>query len=97
MADIEQPIARLEDRAMIEDLVVRYFLAANGDDLAGVGDSFADDATFSSSGALNAKGRAGIADFIGTARQQMGLTVHTPNNVLCTFRDADHASGKHSR
>ncbi|MDB5673295.1 MAG: hypothetical protein JWM65_277 [Sphingomonas bacterium] len=93
MADIEQRIARLEDRAMIEDLVVRYFLAADGDDLAGVGDSFTDDATFSSSGALNAKGRAGIVDFIAAARQHMGLTVHTPNYVLCSFRDADHASG----
>jgi ketosteroid isomerase-like protein len=93
MADIEQRVARLEDRAMIEDLVVRYFLAADGDDLTGVGDSFTDDATFSSSGVPNATGRASIVDFIGTARQHMGLTVHTPHYVLCTFHDPDHASG----
>lgn len=93
MADIEKRVARLEDRASIEDLVVRYFLAADGDDLAGVGDSFTDDATFSSSGSINATGRAGIVEFIAGARKHMGLTVHTPNYVLCTFHDDDHASG----
>lgn len=93
MAEIEQRLARLEDRAMIEDLVVRYFLAADGDDPDGVGESFTDDATFSSSGVNNATGRAAIVDFIGAARRHMGLTVHTPNYVLCSFRDADRASG----
>ena len=93
MTGHETRLARLENRAEIGDLVVRYFLAADGDDPTGVGNSFTDDAVFSSSGAVNASGRAGIVDFIRGAREHMGLTVHTPNFVLCTIRDDDHASG----
>jgi hypothetical protein len=74
--------------------VVRYFLAADGDDLKGVGDSFMPDATFASSGIVNATGRQGIVDFIAASRAQMGLTVHTPNYALYTFADDDdHATG----
>ena len=40
MSDVEARLGRLEDRAAIDDLVARYFLAADGDDLAGVGASF---------------------------------------------------------
>jgi hypothetical protein len=91
---VEDRIRRLEDRAALDDLVVRYFLAADGDDLKGVGDSFMPDATFASSGVINATGRQGIVDFIASSRAQMGLTVHTPNYSLYTFGDDnDHAIG----
>jgi ketosteroid isomerase-like protein len=93
MTSIEARIQRLEDRAALDDLVVRYFLAADGDDLAGVGASFTEDATFASSGQLSASGRQAIVDFIASARAHMGLTVHTPNYALYTFADPDHASG----
>jgi hypothetical protein len=93
MGDIEQRLRRLEDRAELDDLVVRYFLAADGDDLQGVGDSFTYDAVFASSGVVNAQGRAGIVDFIRTSRDHMGLTVHTPHYGLYSFLDEDHAQG----
>lgn len=91
--DMEERIRRLEDRAEINDLVVAYFLAADGDDLAGVAASFTEAATFSSSGAVSASGRDGIVDFIRGARGHMGLTVHTPHYVQITFDGPDAADG----
>jgi hypothetical protein len=90
---IEQRLRRLEDRAAINDLVVGYFLAADGDDLNGVGASFTDDATFSSSGVINASGRQGIVDFISGARDHMGLTIHTPHYAQLAFDGDDAADG----
>lgn len=91
--DIEQRLRRLEDRASINDLVVAYFLAADGDDLERVGSSFTTDATFSSSGAISATGRDGIVDFIRGARNHMGLTIHTPHYAHLTFATDDAATG----
>ncbi len=91
--DLEARLQRLEDRAAINDLVVDYFLAADGDDLDGVAASFTEQASFSSAGVLNASGRQGIRDFIRGARQQMGLTVHTPNYVHIRFEGEDAATG----
>jgi hypothetical protein len=91
--DIEQRLRRLEDRAAINDLVVGYFIAADGDDLEEVGASFTADATFSSSGTVNASGRDAIVDFIRGARDHMGLTVHTPHYAHLTFDGDDSASG----
>lgn len=93
MTSIEDRIRRLEDRAALDDLAVRYFLAADGDDLAGIGASFTEDATFASSGAVNATGRQAIVDFIADSRAHMGLTVHTFDYGLYTFADANHATG----
>lgn len=91
--DLEQRIRRLEDRSAIDDLNTRYFLAADGDDMAGVGDSFTDDATFASSGHVAATGARAIVDFIAGARGHMGLTIHTPHYGLYTFHDDQRASG----
>lgn len=93
MIGLEQRVQRLEDRAAINDLVVAYFLAADSDDLAAVGASFSEDATFSSSGMLNASGRQGIVDFIRSARGHMGLTIHTPHYAQVTFHGVDRAAG----
>ena len=41
MPEIEARVGRLEDRAALHDLVVRYFLACDDDDLAGIGAAFA--------------------------------------------------------
>jgi len=91
--DLEKRIRRLEDRNAISDLVVSYFLASDDDDADGVAASFTADATFSSSGMLNATGRDAIVEFIKTARSYMGLTVHTPNYVQCRFESDDRATG----
>lgn len=93
MTNTEQRLRRLEDRAAISDLVTGYFLAADGDDLASVANSFTDAATFSSSGTENATGRDGIVEFIRVARGHMGLTVHTPHYVQLVFEGSDAASG----
>lgn len=89
----ERRLRRLEDRVAIEELIVGYFLAADGDDLEGVRNSFTEDATFSSSGALNAEGRHAIAEFIRQAREQMGLTIHTPHYTQLRFDGDDAAAG----
>lgn len=91
--DLDQRVTRLEDRVAINDLVVRYFLAADGDDLAGVGACFSHDAVFKSSGAVSAETSKGIVEFIRTARGYMGLTIHTPHYVQLTFDGADRARG----
>ncbi|QUT05514.1 nuclear transport factor 2 family protein [Sphingobium phenoxybenzoativorans] len=91
--DVEQRIRRLEDRIAISDLVVSYFVASDDDDSEGVAASFTADATFSSSGQLNAQGRDGIVEFIKSARSHMGMTVHTPNYVQCRFESPDRATG----
>lgn len=91
--DMEARLRRLEDRAALDDLVVRYFLAADGDDMSGVAACFTPDATFASSGTVNAGSRAAIVDFIAASRSHMGLTVHTPHYGLFTFQDAGRATG----
>ena len=91
--DLEQRVRRLEDRFEINDLVVSYFLASDGDDLAGIGSSFTNDATFSSSGTQCASGRGGIVEFIRSARSHMGLTIHTPHYAQVRFDGDDSADG----
>jgi SnoaL-like domain len=88
-----QRVQRLEDRAAIHDLVVSYSLAADGDDLEGLGASFTIDAKFSSSGTINTEGRSAIVDFIRDAREHMGLTIHTPHYAKVTFDGPDAADG----
>lgn len=91
--DIGERVRRLEDRVEINELVVAYFLASDGDDLAGIGNSFAEDATFSASGIVTGTGREGIVEFIRSSRKQMGLTVHTPHYVQLSFDAPDSAQG----
>lgn len=93
MTSIEERLRRLEDRAAIEELNLRYFLASDRDDLATIADSFTEDATFASSGHVNGEGRQGIVAFIKDARAHMGLTIHTPNYGLHTFVTNDRATG----
>ena len=93
MTTHEGRIQRLEDKAAIEDLNLRYFLASDGDDFPAIGDSFTDDATFASSGHVSGAGRQGIVDFIKGARAHMGLSIHTPHYGLYTFTSDVHATG----
>lgn len=93
MADIAARVARLEDRAALQDLAVRYFLAADGDDIPGLEHCFAADASFSVSGAQCGATRPAIIDFLVEQRTRMGLTLHTPNYVLNTFTGEDTARG----
>jgi hypothetical protein len=90
---LEDRVTRLEDRVELNDLVVSYFLAADGDDLEGVRNSFTAGATFSASGTIAAEGQDGIVDFIRASREQMGLTIHTPHYAQFTFDGPDRARG----
>lgn len=91
--DLERRIAQLEDRTAINDLVVAYFLAADGDDFDGVRNSFTQEAVFSSSGHVNGLGRDAIVEFIRSARDQMGLTIHTPNYAQAVLQSECEARG----
>lgn len=93
MSDLDARIRRLEDRAEIEDLVLKYFLAADDDDWDTLGRTFAEDASFSAGAFPGGTDRVGIVKFIQADRQNMGVTVHTQNTTLLTFADDDHASG----
>ncbi len=93
MTELQERVQRLEDRAAINDVVVAYFLAADGDETANLGGCFTADATFSASGQLCASGRQGIMDFIVSSRSHMGLTVHTPHYAQVTFESSDLATG----
>jgi hypothetical protein len=94
MSDLEARIRRLEDRAELSDLVLRYFVAADDDDMARLGATFAEDAEFVIGGGFSGgTDRASIVRFIEEDRKNMGVTVHTQNYTLLTFTDDDHASG----
>jgi len=93
MAEIGERVARLEDRAELQDLVVRYFLAADGDDLEALAEIFAAEARFSIGGWAGGTTREEVIGFLAGERQKMGLTLHTPNYALFTFRGGDRASG----
>jgi len=79
LASLEDRISRLEDRAEIQDLAARYFLATDDDDWDVLADCFASNARFEASGFEGGSGRDGIVAFLKTARAGMGQTVHTIN------------------
>jgi hypothetical protein len=93
MSDQDQRIRRLEDRAELQDLVVRYFLAADDDDYPALGETFARESTFTAGGFEGGKSRSEIVEFIRADRRNMGPTIHTYNYSLFSFKDDDHASG----
>ena len=93
MSELDDRIRRLEDRAEIQDLVLKYFLAADDDDWDALGWTFAEDGSFSAGAFRGGHDRESVVKFIQNDRQNMGVTVHTQNTTLLSFSDADHASG----
>jgi hypothetical protein len=93
MEDFERRLQRLEDQMALGELNVRYFLAADGDDLEALGACYADDGVFEISGNVVASGRQAIIDFNRKARGEMGLTLHTPHYGLYDFPEAGRAKG----
>jgi len=90
---IEERLRRLEDRAELQDLVVRYFVASDDDDYATLAEVFAPECSFGASGFEGARGREAVVESLCVARSYMGATVHTPNYALFTFQSDDRASG----
>lgn len=93
MSDLEHRIRRLEDRAELHDLAVRYFMAADDDDYEVLGACFADDGEFSAGGFVGGSTREEIVQFIRTDRESMVATVHTPDYSLLEFDGEDRAKG----
>lgn len=93
MTDFEQRLRRLEDRAELQDLAVRYFLASDFDDYDAIAGCYSADAVFAAGGFEGATGPSGIADMIRQARTNFGTTIHTPDYSLIEFQDDDHATG----
>jgi hypothetical protein len=90
---IEDRVRALEDRLALDDIVKRYFLASDDDDGAALAALFDQDAEFLISGGLCAKSPAGIAEFVATERQKMGLTNHVLDSALFEFAAPDRATG----
>lgn len=92
MSDLEARIRHIEDRAELQDLAVRYFMAADDDDYEALGACFADDGEFSAGGFPGGASRQEVVDFIREDRKSMVATVHTPNYSLLQV-DGDTATG----
>jgi uncharacterized protein (TIGR02246 family) len=90
---LEERLSKLEDRAAIQDLVARYFLATDDDDWPVMADCFTADADFEASGYEGGSGRDGIMAFLEMARSAMGQTVHTINYSHVTLGGGDDAHG----
>jgi hypothetical protein len=93
MSDIERRIRRLEDRAELQDLVVRYFIASDDDDYATLASSFTLDGSFSAGSFPGGTGRDAVVECLRVGRSYMGPTVHTPNYALFSFQEDNHATG----
>jgi hypothetical protein len=89
----ESRLRRLEDRAELQDLVVRYFFAVDDDDYAELDSIFAPKASFEFGSVVGGATRAEVLAFLKAERAQMGVTVHTPHGMLFRFQDEDHATG----
>jgi len=89
----------LVDRAEIQDLVVKYFVAADDDDLDAIGALFAPDGKFElGGGAEPVSGRENVKAFVKDFRAPMGPTIHTPDYTLVQSVNGDRAtalSGAH--
>lgn len=93
MSSLEQRIARLEDRAEIQDLAARYFLATDDDDWTTLAECFTRDAKFEATGFEGGTGRGAIIEFLQAARSGMGQTVHTIDYAHVALADEDTATG----
>lgn len=93
MTPIEERLRRLEDRAELQDLIVRYFIASDDDDYETLADVFAPECSFRASGFEGAQGRKAVVENLRIGRSYMGATVHSPDYALISFKDDDHAIG----
>jgi SnoaL-like domain len=93
MSDLEQRVRRLEDRAELEELAIRYFRSADDDDYEAMAACYATDATFKAGGFGSASGREGVVEMLRGQRVHMVKTIHTFDTMLLEFQGEDEASG----
>lgn len=89
----ESRLVRLEARAEIQELLVRYALRLDDHDFEAVGALFAPDATFGSPGSSHI-GRAAIVANYRRLGDRYPITLHEARGVALEFLDDDHARGE---
>jgi hypothetical protein len=94
MADtVEARIARLEARAEIQELLVRYTFLIDDHDFDALGELFVADARFGSPGSTHTGRDAIVANY-----RKLGdlypITLHEARGVVLEFSDDDHATGQ---
>lgn len=92
MSDLEHRIQRLEDRAALEELAIRYFRSADDDDFEAMAACFAADATFAAGSFGSATGREAVVEMLRGQREFMTKSVHTFDTMLLEFQSDDAAS-----
>ena len=86
--DVSRRLRRLEDRAELRELTVRYCLAVDDSDWDALLGLFAPDAEMA--------GQVGPENVVGilrSIRSGYGRTIHTAQGQVLEFSDDDHASG----
>ncbi|WP_016691768.1 nuclear transport factor 2 family protein [Rhodococcus rhodochrous] len=84
-------LARLEDRARIQDLIAAYAIAVDDRDLDALVSMFTEGGEFVRSG-VTSRGRDAIRAFYRGAMDRYVLTLHQPLSDLISL-DGDHARG----
>src|SRR5271155_967093 len=86
--DAEKRIRRIEDRLEIQDLAVRYFIAMDDSDYAGVLAMYTEKARLG-----EIVGRQEVVDLLRAIRSTYGRTIHTSQGHTLRFVDDDRATG----
>jgi len=86
--DAETRIRFIEDRLEIQDLAVRYFIAIDDSDYAGLLAMYTEKARLG-----EIAGRQEVVDLLRAIRSTYGRTIHTSHGHTVRFVDDDHATG----
>ena len=90
---LEARVARLEARAEIQELLIRYTLLIDDHEFEALGELFAPDARFGSPGSAHVGREAIVANY-----RELGdlypITLHEARGVVLDFVDDDHARGQ---
>jgi hypothetical protein len=88
---LEERLRRIEDRQALEDLVCRYAIAVDDQDWTAMAEILAAEAVLEKDPPI--VGRDRVIASMRESRARMGLALHTPDYLLLTFDDDDHATG----
>lgn len=86
--DLAERIQKIEDRAAIADLAVRYCLAMDDGDYDGLREMYTEKTTMG-----QIVGRHEVVDMLRTIRAGYGRTIHIPEAHTITLVDDTHATG----
>jgi hypothetical protein len=87
-ADLAARLRRLEDRSELRELTIRYCLAIDDADWAGLARLFTADATLGATA-----GRETVIGLLRSIRSTYGRTIHTATGQVLSFADDQHATG----